>query len=632
MHREIEARPCGEWRSPVSIDVVTSPVGRVLDLLVDGADVCTCELRPAENGRTTIVHRDSRREFLPEPFSAGTSVNEYGGSCSVLVDGVVYFSNFADRRLYRATLQDAPEAITPVSDDCYGDLIVDLARRRLICVREDRDGMREPGNSLVAVDMAGNLEVSLLFNGPDFVASPALSGCGTRLAWISWDHPHMPFDESHLWIADISSHGDLLNPCRLIAHAGEHVSQPRWAPDGSLFFLSDRTGWTNIYRIGEDDEVVPACPLEAEFGEALWVLGEKSYAFVAPEVLVASYYQRGVAMLGRLQTRTGVLEELSGDFASVDKVVADNGRAWILGAKVDEPTDLYAIDGETCEITNLPLIDGPVVEPDILSRPQLVEFKGASGLPTYAFYYPPTNPAYRVPEDELPPLLVTAHGGPTYRHSAALMLGVQFWTSRGFAYLDVNYGGSTGFGREYRDRLSGRWGLVDVEDCVLGARHAQERFGLDPMRTAIRGASAGGFTTFAALAFTDCFRAGCSWFGISDLGAFDDDTHRFESHYVDSLLGTGEDFERACRERSPLQHVDKINAPLAIFQGADDRVVPPDQSERMVEKLKGRRIPVVYRCYAGEGHGFKKRETLADVYQVELEFYASVFAFQLAST
>jgi dipeptidyl aminopeptidase/acylaminoacyl peptidase len=631
MNREVEVKPCGEWRSPVSIDVVTSPVGRVVDLLVDGDDVGTCELRPAENGRTTIVHRESGREFLPVPFSAGSSVNEYGGSCSVLVDDAVYFSNFADRRLYRSSLQDAPEAITPVSNDCYGDIIVDRSRRRLICVREDRDGATEPGNSLVAVDMDGNLEVSTLFRGPDFVASPALSDCGSRLAWISWDHPHMPFDESHLWIADVDTGGSLVKPRRLVANAGEYVSQPRWAPDGSLYFLSDRSGWTNIYRIGEDDEVIQVCPLDAEFGEMLWVLGEKSYEFVAPEIIVATYYQRGVAKLGRLHTGTGVLEELSSEFASIDKVVADNGHAWILGAKVDAPTDLYHIDGETGEITNHTLSEGTAIEPDIVSRPQLVVFEGAFGLPTYAFYYAPTNPAYRAPGDELPPLLVTAHGGPTYRHSAALMLGVQFWTSRGFAYLDVNYGGSTGFGREYRERLRGQWGLTDVEDCVRGARYAQERFGLDPERTAIRGASAGGFTTFAALAFTDCFRAGCSWFGISDLGAFDDETHRFESHYVDSLLGTGEDFEKACRERSPLQHVDKIDAPLAIFQGADDRVVPSNQSEQIADKLRARGISVVYRCYEGEGHGFKRKDTLADVYQCELALYASVFGFQPAA-
>jgi len=625
--------PFGSWRSPLSADGVASGSTRLGSVTVAGEDVYWAELRPAESGRVVVVRRtaDGRTtDITPPPFNARTRVHEYGGGAFVVSGGAVVFSNFADQRLYRADGTAAPEPITPEAELRYADAVPNPARGRLICVREDhRIHEREAVNTIVGVSLGGRDEGRVLVSGNDFYASPRLSPDGAHLAWLAWNHPNMPWDGTELWVAELDESGSVAHAERVAGGIDESIFQPEWSPNGALYFVSDRTGWWNLYR-RRGGRIEPLCPMAAEFGVPHWVFGEPTYAFGRADRLLCAYSQAGSSHLAVLDANTGRLKEIATPYSSIGSVRAAPGRVVFIGASATEPAAVVQLDLATSAIEVLRRsIDHPV-DPDYISKPEAIAFPTERGRTTHGFFYPPRNRDYRAPPDENPPLLVMSHGGPTSATSTAFRSAVQYWTSRGIAVLDVNYGGSTGFGREYRQRLDGEWGVVDVDDCVNGARYLAERGDVDASRLAITGGSAGGYTTLCALTFRDVFRAGASYYGVSDLVALAKDTHKFESRYLDRLIGPYPEQRDLYRARSPISFPDRISRPVIFFQGLEDEIVPPDQAERMIEALRAKGVPVAYLTFEGEQHGFRRAENIKRALEAELYFYSRVFGFELA--
>jgi len=625
--------PYGSWTSPLTSESITAGAVRLSETVLDGADIYWSESRPTEGGRSVIVRRtpDGRiRDMTPAPFNARTRVHEYGGGAYTVADGTIYWSNFGDQRLYRQAPGGAPRPITPDAPLRYADAVVDRARGRLICVREDHRGEGEAVNTLVGValsrDDAGG---TVLVSGHDFYSSPRLSPDGARLAWLTWNHPNMPWDGTELWVAPIAADGTLGGAERVAGGADESVFGPRWSPDGVLYFVSDRSGWWNLYRRwdGRDETLAP---MEAEFGQPQWVFGLSTYGFSAASGLLCWYTRDGTDHLARLDTATGAFTPLDLPYTDIGGVRVADASAAFLGASPTEPTAVVRLDLTTGNIETLRRASAIEVDPGYLSTPRPISFPTENGLTAHGIFYPPHNRDFVAPEGERPPLIVESHGGPTSATSSGFKLGIQFWTSRGFAVLDVNYGGSTGYGRAYRRRLNGQWGIVDTDDCVNGARYLAEQGLVDGARMAITGGSAGGYTTLCALTFRDTFKAGASHFGVSDVEALMRDTHKFESRYGDHLIGPYPEAQAIYYERSPIHFADRISCPVIFFQGQEDRVVPPSQAEEMVAALRERGLPVAYIAYEGEGHGFRRAENIKRSLDAELYFYGRVFGFQPA--
>ncbi len=620
--------PFGTWKSPITARMMTEGAVGIGGPRVDGECLYWLESRPSEAGRTVLVRRTASgavADLTPAPFNVRTRVHEYGGGALGVRNGLVVFANFADQRVYRLDDGADPRPITPEGPLRYADFDLDPSARRAVCVREDHRNDGEPVNALVALDLEGNGEADrVVASGADFYATPRFSPGGRQLAWLSWDHPNMPWDGTILWLADVVADGTLTNPHRVAGGAGISVFQPEWSPDGTLHFVDDSTGWWNLYR-WRNGTPEPLCPRQAEFGLPLWQFGMRSFGFLADGRLVCRVIEGGV---GRLAIVTeGRLETLPTPFSHPGVPQSLGGRFALIGASRSEPTRLSLWDPATGAEEVLKRATETTVDTGYVSEAEAIEFPTAEGLSAHAFYYPPRNKHHVAPAGELPPLIVRSHGGPTGATSDAFTLAIQYWTSRGFAVVDVNYGGSTGFGRAYRERLDGRWGIVDVDDCVNAARFLADSGRADPDRLVIRGGSAGGYTTLAALAFRDTFRAGASLYGIGDLMALARDTHKFESRYLDRLIGPLPDSEPVYRERSPVCHLDEFDCPIIFFQGLDDKVVPPNQAEAMVEALDAKGLPVAYLAFEDEGHGFRKAETIVRALEAELYFYGRVFGF-----
>ncbi len=489
----------------------------------------------------------------------------------------------------------------------------------------------EARNEIVAIDLDGPAEgaVKVLVSGPDFVAAPRLSPDGGHLAWLSWDHPAMPWDATELWVADVRE-GGALGPAERVA-GGPDVSvlDPVWAPDGSLLFVADWTGWWNLYRwSGADESSTPLAPAEAEFSGPLWVLGRSDFTVLGDGTILAICRRGGRDALVRV-AGDGSIQPISVPYTELDGIRAIDGmRAVLRAGGPDRPTAIAIIDAATGSVDEVRRSSTLALDPASTSMPRSISFPTAGGVMAHALYYPPVNGAYAAPEGELPPLYVECHGGPTASVNSSLSLAKQFLTSRGIAILDVDYRGSTGYGRAYRQLLNGAWGIVDLEDAVAAARHAAREGLADPARMAIAGGSAGGYTTLRALtAEPDAFAAGISWFGVADLGPMTEDTHKFESRYLDSMVGPWPEAEAVYRERSPIHAVDRITSPVLLLQGLDDRVVPPAQTEMIESALRARGIPVAALYFEGEGHGFRSADAIIRSATAELAFLASVFAF-----
>ena len=625
-----ETAPYGAWRSPITAEVITGKRVGVVSPRIDGEDVYWIENRPAEAGRSVVVRRAADgtiADAIPSGFNARTRVHEYGGGAYAVRDGVLIFANFADTRLYRVVGDGPPRPITPEGALRYADAIFDPDRARLITVREDHSGDGEAVNTIVALDPEGDESGGMvLASGADFYSSPRLSPGGRRLAWLQWNHPNMPWDGSELWIGEIGEDGTISSSEMIAGGPDESIFQPEWAPDGTLYFVSDRTGWWNLYRRGgEGDEAV--APMDAEFGRPQWVFGMATYAFLDAGTILTTYTRDGTWHLATIDTESGRLTPIETPFTEIDEPFAAGGSAVLIAGSPTLATAIVRYDPVSGTFETLKRSLDIEIDRGYLSIPTPVEFPTENGLTAHGFLYLPKNQDFAAPEGELPPLLVQSHGGPTSATSTALSLPVQFWTSRGFAVLDVNYGGSTGYGRPYRQRLNDAWGIVDVDDHVNGARYLIERGLIDPERTAIRGWSASGYTTLATLAFRDFFRAGASHFGISDLETMTTDTYKFESRYLDGLIGSYPDRKDIYMERSPIHHLEGFTRPLILFQGSEDTVVPPDQAETLYEAMAARGLPVALMVFAGEGHGFRRAENIRRALEGELDFYGQVFGF-----
>jgi dipeptidyl aminopeptidase/acylaminoacyl peptidase len=624
--------PYGTWASPITADLIASGAVGLDQVAIDGADIYWIESRPAEGGRHVVVRRtpDERTaDVTPPPYSARTRVHEYGGGAYAVSGGTVYFSHFADGRLYRQDPGAGPRPITPAADLRYADLIVDQRRGRLICVREDHTAAgREAVNTLVSIPLDGR-GGSVLVSGHDFFSSPRLSPDGSRLAWLAWDHPNMPWDGTELWAADIAPDGLLGRAARVAGGAAESIFQPEWSPDGVLHFVSDRTGWWNLYR-WSGARIEPLCGMEAEYGGPQWTLGMSTYGFASPGRLLCAHKARGTWRVGGLDPSRGALEPLALPYTQVWSVRCRPEWGVCAAGSPADPASVVRLDLRTGRAEVLRRSLTSAIDPGYLSSPEAVEFPTEQQVTAHAFYYAPRNRDYAAPAGERPPLLVHCHGGPTSAVGTMLNLDIQFWTSRGVAVLDVNYGGSTGYGRAYRERLYGRWGIVDVDDCANGARHLVQRGLADPRRLIAQGSSAGGYTTLCALTFRDVFTAGTSYYGISDLEVWGRETHKFESRYLDRLIGPYPARRDLFRERSPIHSLDRLSRPLLLLQGLEDRVVPPNQAEMMLEAVRRRGRPVAYIAFAGEQHGFRRGQTIKRALEAELSFYSRVFGFAAA--
>jgi dipeptidyl aminopeptidase/acylaminoacyl peptidase len=621
--------PYGEWESPISAAMTIADAVSLNAVSADGPDLYWSELRPADGGRVVVVRRTEagdRQDVTPAPFNARTRVHEYGGGAHLVHDGVVYFSNFADQRLYRQPIGGTPEVISRIDGMRYADAAPDPRRGRLILIREDHTAAdHEAVNTVVSMTMSGDDE-RVLVGGNDFYSNPVLSPDGTRLVWLTWNHPNMPWDGTELLLADVNDDGSLTGSRQVAGGAEESIFQPRWSPDGVLYFVSDRTGWWNLYRL-ENDQAVPICPMEAEFGLPQWVFGMSTYAFAGPQRIVCSYTSRGKEYLALLDLGSGSLTPLATSYDVFADVQATATHALCIAASATAPSAIIRVDLASGAVEVVRVSQVIPVDAGYLSVPEAVEFPTEHGLTAHAILYPPTNRDFHAPDGERPPVLIHSHGGPTGATNAAFSLETQYWTSRGFAILDVNYGGSTGYGRPYRQRLNGQWGVVDVDDCANAPLYLARKGVVDGNRMVIDGGSAGGYTTLCALTFRDTFKAGASYFGVSDAEALAKDTHKFESRYLDRMIGPYPEQRDLYYQRSPIHFADRISCPLILFQGLEDKVVPPDQAESMFEAVRAKGIPVAYIPFPGEQHGFRRAENIIRSLEAEFYFYARVFDF-----
>jgi len=628
--------PYGSWKSPITTDLIVKESIGLAQVQLDSDDVYWMEMRPSEGGRQAIVRLSGdgqRADVTPRDFNARTRVHEYGGGDYTVSDGAVYFSNFTDQQLYRQTGAGTPELI---SQDCgddqvrYADVVVDRGRQRLICVREDHRAQdRECMNEIASIPCDGG-KSTVLISGNDFYATPRVSPDGSRLAWLTWNHPNMPWDGSELWTAEFADDGSISSPRLVAGGLSESIFQPEWSPDGRLYFVSDRSGWWNIYREADGGSVECIWEMKAEFGAPLWIFGLSTFAFESKDRIVCAYVERGIWHLATIDTNAKRLEPLDTPYTEISFVHASAGRAVFRAGSASQPFSIIEFDLETRTQKVLQRANNLKLDPGYISDAEAIEFPTESGRTAHAFFYRPKNSDFSAPANEKPPLLVKSHGGPTSATIAVLMLGTQFWTSRGFAVLDVNYGGSTGYGREYRQRLNGAWGVVDVDDCVNGAKFLAAQGEVDGNRLMIDGGSAGGYTTLCALTFRDAFKAGASYYGVSDLEALDLDTHKFESRYSNNLIGPYPERRDLYVARSPVHFADQLSCPVIFFQGLEDKVVPPNQAEMMVEALRKKGVPVAYVAFAGEQHGFRRAENIKRSLDGELYFYSRVFGFALA--
>lgn len=638
----------GSWASPIAAaDLAQAAVG-TSDVRVFDGRVYWRESRPDEGGRQVLRSFGADGQpitLTPEGFSVRTRVHEYGGASYWVMGDAIVFANFADQRLYLQHGDAAPVAITPANYQ-YSDCAIDTARGALICVREDhteatKQANGEERNEIVRVTVpagdalathdadASAAAGTVLFTGTDFVAFPRLAADGARLAFISWNHPHMPWDRTTLQVADVLADGTLDAP-QQVAGGDTAVQEPQWAADGTLYFIDEPSGWWNLYA-WSGGEPRAVAPMQREFGGPLWQLGMRTVLLAGDGTAIVRSGHQAVDELGVLDLASGAYRRLDLPFVAFGDLALDaQGRVVTSASAVDDEPVLVAIDPESGVVERLHQPATRRIPRELISIGERIEFPtepGPDGEPrtAHATFYAPTNPGFAGPEGEKPPLIVTIHGGPTSVSKPSFALSRQYWTSRGFAIVDVNYGGSTSFGREYRHRLNGQWGIVDVQDAVAAVDFLVARGVSDPAKVAIRGGSAGGFTTLSALAFTDRFKAGANLFGVSDIAALAATSHKFESKYDVSLIGPPD--EALYRARSPIFHLDGFTEPLITFQGSEDRIVTPDQSRRIVEALDARGVMHAYFEFEGEQHGFRKAENIIRAQEAELAFYGAVFGF-----
>jgi dipeptidyl aminopeptidase/acylaminoacyl peptidase len=572
-------------------------------------------------------------EVTPAEFYARTRVHEYGGGAWCLHgDDAAIFVNLADQRLYRQALGEEPRALTPKPDSPgalrYADMRAVPGGTALVCVREVH-GEGEAENEIVSVPLDGSGTATVLASGRDFYSFPRPSPDGRQLAWTCWDHPNMPWDGTELWL------GPQEDPAaaRLVAGGpAESVFQPEWSPDGTLHFASDRDGWWNLRRLENDGSVTALTVERAELGHPQWLFGGATFAFLDDGAIACVRNDGGAERLGVLRPGAEAVEDLGLPFTSFGypSLSSRGSRVAFAAASPERETVIAVHDLGSGETEIVREASETAIDPAYVSMPRAIEFPSSGGATAHAFFYPPANAEFEAPEGELPPLIVQSHGGPTSHATPALDREILFWTSRGIGVVDVNYRGSSGFGRPYREALNGTWGIVDTDDCIAAAKFLAAAGEADGERLAIHGGSAGGYSTLCALTFHDEFATGASYYGVADAETLAEDTHKFESRYLDGLIGPYPEAAATYRERSPIHFVDQLSAPVILFQGLEDEIVPPNQAETMVAALKRNRIPHAYLAFEGEQHGFRRAETEIRCLEAELYFYGRILGFDPA--
>ncbi|MEM8778395.1 MAG: prolyl oligopeptidase family serine peptidase, partial [Cyanobacteria bacterium P01_G01_bin.49] len=520
--------PFGSWQSPITSDLIVAESIGLGEIIFDNNDIYWLEKRPKEQGRNVLIKRTANGEIIeitPQPFNVRTRVHEYGGGSFLVVNGVIYFVNFQDQRIYHQFPNEDPKPLTIKNQLRYADFILDSDHHRLISVSEDHNSEEEPQNCLISININTG-EIHPLVSGDDFYSSPRLNPDGTKLAWISWNHPNMPWDETKLWLATVQEDGSLTDIKCIAGGNNESVSEPKWSPDGQLYFSSDQSNWWNLYCYTSRGNTTPLFPLTAEFSYPHWVFGLSTYSFISNNKIICTFTQDGQWYLASLDIPNKQLSLLDTPYTNIASIHVNHHQVVLIVGSATEPNSAIHLNLELGKITVLKQSSKIEIDKGYVSSPELVTFPTSSKLTAYGWYYPPTNKNYTEPDGELPPLFVKSHGGPTAAASPSFSLKIQYWTSRGFAYFDVNYGGSTGFGREYRQRLNEQWGIVDVDDCINGAKYLVNQGKADGDRLIISGGSAGGYTTLAALTFRHTFKAGASYYGVSDLETLAKDTHK----------------------------------------------------------------------------------------------------------
>lgn len=623
--------PYGTWPSSLTAEDVASQSRRLAEPLLCGGNIYWLEARPQEKGRIQVVAQDANggvRDLLPEGFSARSRVHEYGGGSYLATSDTLYFVNNEDQRVYSLALNaqgQQPVPLTPEGEQRYADLHLDTRRQRLLAVCEDHsEGHDAVANYLVAIPLDASRETKAIAEGADFYANPRLSPIGNTLSWLTWNHPNMPWDSTQLWLADINDQGELQNTrCVAGAEGNESLFQPQWSPGGELYFVSDRSNWWNIYRLnaatGEPESVTR---IDAEFATPQWVFGMSTYGFLDEHTLLATYTQSGRWHLVTIDIQQKTMTPVESSLTQFSALHCQNGEGVLLGASPAQSNEIYRYSsGSVAPVTQSP---APIA-PEHVAQPQSICFVTSESGHAHAFFYAPNNSRYMGPAGDKPPVIAICHGGPTGATETSLNLKIQYWTNRGFAVLDVNYRGSTGYGRDYRRQLYKHWGLRDVDDVCAAVEYATQQGWVHPQQCIIKGSSAGGYTVLAALTFRDTFNAGVSLYGIGDLELLARDTHKFEARYLDSLVGPYPEEKERYQALSPINHVEKLRCPLLVFQGLEDKVVPPNQAEDMVRAVAARKIPVAYVTYPDEAHGFRQANNISHMFAAEHYFYQRIF-------
>jgi dipeptidyl aminopeptidase/acylaminoacyl peptidase len=629
--------PFGSWKSPITSALLTSSGIGFSELQFSNNNLYWLEGRPDEGGRVSVVRcavSGAPVDVIPQSFNARTRAHEYGGGAYFVSGETVFFSNFKDQRLYEISPTREATAITPEppapSSLRYADGRVTADGNTIICVRERHETNGQPFNEIVAFPTDGSSAGRIILDGYDFYSSPRISPDGKKLAWVCWRHPQMPWDGTELWVAELSANASVSDARRVAGSETESIFEPEWASDGSLFFISDRTGWWNLYA-EKNGKVVPIFEPQAEIGIPQWLFGYTRYAFLANKRVACIVNENGIEHVEIVDTETDGREKVPLAYSTFGSICSDGeGRLFFAAASASNAAEISAFDIRTGALTVLKRSLNINIDGECFSVPEPIEFPTANNRTAFAFFYPPKNRDFAGPADARPPLVVISHGGPTSATTPALRLAVQYWTSRGIAVVDVNYSGSTGYGRAYRDRLKGNWGIVDVEDCINAARYLHSRGDVDGKRMAIRGGSAGGYTTLCALVFHSVFAAGASYYGVADLETLAQDTHKFESKYEESLVGPYPQAIDIYRRRSPVHFADRLSCPVILLQGLEDRVVPPSQAEVMIAALQAKKLPYAYVVFPTEGHGFREAANIQRSIEAELYFYSRIFAFDPA--
>ena len=616
----MESKPYGTWKSPITSDLLVKDTLRFGDVKIDQETIYWIESRPEEKGRSVLMHESKKgviEELILDPLAARTTVHEYGGGSFGAREGIIFFSNYKDQQLY--LLNGEPSKLTKGTNTRYADGVLDKKRNKIFAVEEVHIAGDHIVNRLVAIDV-GTGAVEVFASGHDFYSSPTLSPDGTSIAYLTWDHPNMPWDGTTLWEAKIGS-----APRKISGGKDESIFQPLYSPTGDLYYISDRSGFWNLYRV-EGDKVESIYPAAWDFGEPQWIFGTSRYVFIKDKI-ACIYTNKGIDTLALIDLKTKNLTRINLDFTAYSHLQATKEDLVFLASSPTKPSSLLAYNIKSQALRSIRKSQVLSIDTQYLSIPELISFPTSRDKTAYGFYYPPQNPNFTAPKGELPPLIVRTHGGPTAHYKTSCSVGNLYWTSRGFGVLEVNYGGSSGYGRDYRRRLNNSWGIVDVDDCVNGALYLAEKGRVDKNRLIIKGGSAGGFTTLAALTFRDVFKAGASYYGVSDLSALATHTHKFEARYLDTLIGPYPEEKKKYDQFSPILHTDRLSCPIILLQGDEDKVVPKEQSEKMYLVLKEKKIPTSYLLFEGEQHGFRQAKNIQKAIEAELYFYSRVFNF-----